>query len=224
MSTPVRLVLLSDTHGLHDEIDVPAGDVLVHAGDFTIAGTFEEVRRFDRFLARQPHRSKVVIAGNHDRSFEKEGPQARALITSALYLEDEAATVAGIRFYGSPWQPWFLSWAFNLPRGEALREKWAKIPDDTDVLITHGPPQGILDRTYSGEAVGCADLLERIEAVRPALHVFGHIHEGAGILEAGPTTFVNASTCTLAYEPKNPAIVVDFDVQRRVVLRAAPAI
>jgi Icc-related predicted phosphoesterase len=221
MNTIVRLVLLSDTHGLHDEIDVPEGDVLVHAGDFTIAGTFDEVRRFDRFLARQPHRSKVIIAGNHDRSFEKEPRQARALIKSALYLEDEAATVAGIRFYGSPWQPWFLSWAFNLPRGEALRAKWAKIPDDTDVLITHGPPLGILDRTLSGEAVGCADLFDRIEAVRPALHVFGHIHEGAGIREAGLTTFANASTCNAGYEPKNAPIIVDFDVQRREVVRAA---
>ena len=223
MNTIARLVLLSDTHGLHDEIDVPEGDVLVHAGDFTIAGTFDEVRRFDRFLAKQPHRSKVIIAGNHDRSFEKEPRQARALITSALYLEDEAATVAGIRFYGSPWQPWFLSWAFNLPRGEALRAKWAKIPDDTDVLVTHGPPLGILDRVLRGEAVGCADLLDRIEAVRPALHVFGHIHEGAGIHAAGLTTFVNASTCTAGYEPKNAPIIVDFDVQRRKVVRAAAA-
>jgi Icc-related predicted phosphoesterase len=223
MSKVARLVLLSDTHGLHDEIVVPEGDVLVHAGDFTIAGTFDEVRRFDRFLAGQPHRSKVVIAGNHDRSFEKEPRQARALIKSALYLEDQAATVAGIRFYGSPWQPWFLDWAFNLPRGDALRIKWAMIPDDTDVLITHGPPRGILDRTLSGEAVGCADLLARIEAIRPPLHVFGHIHEGAGIREESPTTFVNASTCTAGYEPKNPPIIVDFDVERRAVVRAAPA-
>jgi predicted phosphohydrolase len=223
VSSIVRLVLLSDTHGLHSEIDVPEGDILVHAGDFTIRGSVDEVRRFNRFLERLPHPSKVVIAGNHEHCFEKEGRLARSLITSATYLEDEATTVAGIRFYGSPWQPEFLSWAFNLPRGAPLRARWARIPDDTDVVITHGPPFGILDWALRGEAVGCVDLLERVEALRPALHVFGHIHEAAGILVSEHTTFVNASSCTIAYKPKNPPIIVDFDVTQRKVVRAAPA-
>lgn len=187
------LVLLSDTHGFGDELDVPPGDVLVHAGDMTGAGSLEEIAEVNRWLGTLPHRHKVVIAGNHDFSFERTPGEARALITNAIYLQDEAVVLDGIRFYGSPWQPWFFDWAFNLVRGPELADKWAKIPEDTDVLITHGPPAGILDTTYGGEHAGCADLLERVRTIRPRLHVFGHIHEAAGTHEEGDTTFVNAS-------------------------------
>jgi Icc-related predicted phosphoesterase len=102
-----------------------------------------------------------------------------------------------------------MDWAFNLQRGPALREKWALIPEGTDVLITHGPPFGILDWTARGERVGCEDLLEAVRRVKPRLHVFGHIHEGYGEHEQDGTRFVNASICTEAYQPTNAPIVVD---------------
>ena len=190
----LTLVLLSDTHGKHDTLVVPAGDILVHAGDLTDAGSLEELEDINAFFARLPHRHKLVIAGNHDFCFEREPEEARATLTAATYLEDEAVTVEGIRFYGSPWQPWFFDWAFNLPRGEALKEKWALIPPKTDVLITHGPPRGIGDLTIGGEHAGCEELLRRVRRLKPKLHVFGHIHEGAGLYRDGGTTFVNAST------------------------------
>ena len=191
----MRLVLISDTHGLHDQVEVPGGDVLVHAGDLTSRGELHEIEAFDAFLARQPHRHKIVIAGNHDFGFERRPAEAQALLRHCVYLEDEAVTVGGVRFWGSPWQPWFYDWAFNLRRGAEIRAKWERIPDDTEVLVTHGPPLGHGDVNVRGDAVGCADLLERIRQVRPHYHLFGHIHEAFGTTSDGNTTYVNASSC-----------------------------
>lgn len=206
---PLRLVVISDTHGLHDLLEIPPGDVFVHAGDLTGHGELEELRAFDAFLARLPHRHKIVIAGNHDFCFEREPAAARALLRHAVYLQDESAKVAGIRFYGSPWQPWFCDWAFNLERGPELRAKWRLIPPATEILITHGPPMGHGDLTARGDRAGCADLLERVREVRPRFHLFGHIHEGFGVTSDGTTTFVNASCCDFAYRPVNPPVVLE---------------
>jgi hypothetical protein len=152
----------------------------------------------------------VVIAGNHDFGFERTPHEARRLLDGLLYLEDSEATVEGLRIWGSPWQPRFFDWAFNLDRGAPLREKWDRIPPGIDVLITHGPPAGILDTTISGRKVGCADLLAAVRRVRPRLHVFGHIHEAYGQEESEGTRFVNASTCDLSYRAVNPAVVLDL--------------
>ncbi len=206
----MRLIVISDTHGLHDRLEVPEGDVLIHAGDLTSHGELHEVRAFDAFLARLDHRYKLVIAGNHDFCFERRPAAARALLRHAVYLEDEAALVEDVRFYGSPWQPWFYDWAFNLERGAEIRAKWDLIPGDTEVLITHGPPLGHGDVTARGDSAGCADLLERIRQVRPRFHLFGHIHEGYGTSSDGTTTYVNASTCDLRYRPVNPPVVLDW--------------
>ena len=111
----------------------------------------------------------------------------------------------------APWQPWFFDWAFNLERGAPIRAKWDRIPAGIDVLVTHGPPAGILDRTVHGLDVGCADLLDAVRRVRPRVHVFGHIHEAHGTLERDGTRFVNASTCTVRYEATNPAVVLDLE-------------
>ena len=186
-------VAISDTHGYHDRLEVPDGDVLIHGGDLTKHGRLEDVEAFDRWLAGLPHRHKIVIAGNHDFCFQHRPREARALLRHAIYLEDRAVEVEGVKFYGSPWQPEFFDWAFNLPRGPALAAVWAKIPDDTQVLITHGPPLGIGDLTHRGPHVGCEDLLRRVRQVRPRLHVFGHIHEAAGRFDVDGTIFVNAS-------------------------------
>jgi predicted phosphodiesterase len=206
----VRVVCLSDTHDQHGGITVPDGDLLVHAGDATLRGTRAQIEAFDAWLAGLPHPHKVLIAGNHDFAFERD-PAAPSWIRSATYLEDQGVVVGGLRIWGSPWQPRFFDWAFNLDRGAPLAAVWAKIPGDTDVLITHGPPRGILDCTSRGEAVGCDDLLrEVLERVRPRLHVFGHIHEAHGREERDGITFVNASICDLRHSPVHPPIVVDL--------------
>lgn len=205
----MRLVLLSDTHMHHGALDVPAGDVLIHAGDSTKRGTLAQLGEFAAFIHAQPHAHKIVIAGNHDFGLQEDPALGAALFGSA-YLCDGEANVGGLRVWGSPWQPWFFDWAFNLPRGEALRERWALIPTGIDVLVTHGPPMGILDRTARGEAVGCEELMAAIARIRPRVHVFGHIHEAYGVHRRDDTLFVNASNCTLAYRPDNPAVVVDL--------------
>ena len=218
----MRLVCLSDTHNLHASLRVPDGDVLVHSGDATMHGTTEEVGDFDAWLAGLPHRHKLVVAGNHDFLFEREPEAARKLLRSAVYLQDSGVEIEGVRLWGSPWQPWFFDWAFNLRRGRPLREKWDLIPQGTDVLITHGPPHGILDRvggpvprlmagvTGRGAHVGCEELREAVYRLRPRLHVFGHIHECYGVEARDGTTFVNASNCSRAYRATNPPVVVDL--------------
>ena len=200
----MELVCLSDTHGLHWQVSVPEGDVLIHAGDLTRYGHLEEVADFNTWLGKLPHRHKIVVAGNHDWCFERHPIAARALLTNAHYLLDEGVLIDNCRFYGSPWQPWFNDWAFNLKRSADLRAKWQAIPDDTDVLITHGPPYGHGDCLHTGAFVGCNDLLNRVELLKPALHIFGHIHEGHGITSNRHTQFVNASICNRKKQPINP--------------------
>jgi Icc-related predicted phosphoesterase len=203
----MRLVLLSDTHNQQALLNLPAGDALVHAGDFTMGGTEAEIAAFGGWLAAQPHPHKIVVAGNHDFLFEREPERARSLLPADVhYLRDSEVTVGGLRFWGAPWQPWFLDWAFNLRRGEEIAAKWALIPEGVDVLITHGPPRGIADRTVNGEEVGCADLGTAMARVKPRLAVFGHIHEGYGI----HGDRINAAICDEKYRPVHPPVVVDL--------------
>lgn len=219
----MRLVCLSDTHGLHARLSVPDGDVLVHAGDASMQGGEDELRRFADWLRGLPHRRKVVVAGNHDWLCERQPGRAAEIFAGLDYLLDSGVEIDGRRFWGSPWQPWFLSWAFNLPRGEALQAKWDLIPPGTDVLVTHGPPSGLLDEVETLAArvlnslaahdghVGCRDLRTAVEALAPRVHVFGHIHEGYGQLRAGGTLYVNASNCDRRYRPVNAPVVVDLE-------------
>ncbi|MBP1627135.1 MAG: metallophosphoesterase [Holophagaceae bacterium] len=231
----MRLVCLSDTHGEQDHFKVPDGDVLVHAGDFSNLGTEREVQQTAKWLARLPHRWKVVVAGNHDRCFEEAPELARTCLgPDILYLQDSGCEIGGLRFWGAPWQPWFCDWAFNLPRGgPGLREKWNLIPMDTDVLITHGPPHKVLDEVRprmtpwglpeeGSGPLGCEELAIRLTAVKPHLHIFGHIHDGYGFLEQGGTTYVNASVCDEDYHPVNPVWIVDLEPGGKPVVSATP--
>jgi Icc-related predicted phosphoesterase len=207
----LTIVAISDTHGRHRALKIPPGDVLVHAGDLTRRGKFQELDELDELFASLPHRYKVVIAGNHDWCFQEQPAAAAARLKHAIYLQDEGVTLEGVRFWGSPWQPWFYDWAFNLRRGAEIRAKWELIPPDTDVLITHGPPFGHGDLTSRGERAGCEDLLEVVERIAPRVHIFGHIHEGAGVTTNGKTVFVNACSCNLGYEPVNEPVLYRYE-------------
>jgi Icc-related predicted phosphoesterase len=188
----MRIVCVSDTHGYHELTRVPDGDILVHAGDVCRYGGLEDVEEFNRWLGGLPHRHKVVICGNHDWCFQEKPAEARARITNATYLQDSGCEIEGIRFYGSPWTPLFCDWSFMLS-DEELATKWAAIPAGVDVLITHGPPHGILDFTNRKEHAGSRTLFDRVFEVKPRLHVFGHIHEAAGQTEIDGVAFLNAS-------------------------------
>jgi len=209
-----KIVCLSDTHNYNEQIAVPDGGILIHAGDATIQGTIDEIVLFNEWFTNLPHPHKIFVAGNHDWLFETSNRLARTLLDSSIhYLEDSSVEIENLKIYGSPWQPRFFDWAFNLTRGTELAEKWRLIPGDTDILITHGPPFGILDevpRQYWIENTGCDELRKRIEQVRPRLHVFGHIHCGYGQMEKFGVQFVNASNCDESYEPVNSPIVIDL--------------
>jgi len=209
---------------------IPEGDMLIHAGDLTPSGKSTEVAAAAKWLASLPHRHKMAIAGNHDLLFENSPSQAMALLRSAgvTYLQDTGVKIEGLSIYGSPWQPEYMHWAFNVPRG-SLSRFWDLIPQGLDILVTHGPPYGILDQrippgtrrlapwedeeTFSGsEHVGCEELLAAVERTRPRVHVFGHIHRGYGARRNDHTAFYNASLCDDAYEPINKPWVIDLPV------------
>lgn len=207
----MRIVAVADTHLFHPELVVPEGDVFVHAGDLCRGGDLEELAEAAAWIAGLPHRHKVVVAGNHDWAFVHAPDLARALFArdGVVYLEDAACVLDGVTFWGSPWQPAFNDWAFNLPRGPALAAVWARIPDRTDVLITHGPPAGVLDRSPVGGRAGCADLMDRVRAAVPRLHLFGHIHQDGGFVHdpGTATAFANVTT----WECERPPTVIDLD-------------
>ena len=191
----MKIVTFSDTHMLHQRVAIPPGDILIFAGDMSVCRTVQDVAGFNALLSSLPHPCKIVIGGNHDHLLAKAPELGRELLRDAIYLQDEEATIAGIKFYGSPWQPTFNTAAcdaFALPRGKAMREKWALIPKDTDILITHVPPCGILDED-GGISHGCSDLLEAVQRIRPCFHIFGHIHNHNGVKKIGSTTYINCN-------------------------------
>lgn len=206
----MRFVCLSDTH-TREDMDIPSGDVLLFAGDMAMFGDEYELRAFRRLLDRLPFKHKIVIAGNHDVLFERDPIHAQRIFQDVTYLCDSCVTIHGIKIYGTPWQPAFMQWAFNLPRGsDALRAKIRAIPDDADIVLTHSPPLGHGDLNLDYRHDGCADLLTRIQAVRPAYHVFGHIHEGYGETTDGITTYINASALSQIPFEYNPCITFDL--------------
>lgn len=209
----MRIVAFSDTHGRHEDVVVPDGDVLVFAGDYTGAGigsVSRELKRFNAWLGSLPHKHKIVVAGNHDGILQRFEEAAPKLMPNAVYLQDREIVIDGVRFYGSPWTPEFMSWYFMLPRGgKEIASKWAVIPDETDVLITHGPAYSILDYIEWEDIednVGCKRLYDRCCQLKLKAHIFGHIHSGYG--QNGIS--YNVSVCNEAYEPANAPIVIDL--------------
>lgn len=188
----MRLICLADTHNLHREVPIPKGDILIHAGDATDGGTRNETQEFLRWFSELPHPHKIFVPGNHDFLFEK--AEGKALIPNNInVLIDQALEIEGIRFWGSPVTPGNGGWAFNSERGSDIRAHWDLIPRDTDILITHTPPHGILDEIGSGIKLGCEELEEKLTDVKPEIHLFGHIHHSAGHTSRSGIRFFNLS-------------------------------
>lgn len=209
----LRIVMLSDTHGNFPE--VPDGDVLIHAGDFCKTGNILEFPKFNAWMGTHSHKHKLLCAGNHDRALEWEPNLAKMFLGEVTYLQEESVTIEGVKFYFSPFQPEFMGWSFNIPRGSPeLKAKWAAIPDDTEILVTHCPPYGILDMNKKGEYCGCELLRERIKELEYLkIACGGHIHEAHGTLEKDGVMFVNASVLDHKYRLRNKPTVIDFDTK-----------
>ncbi len=208
----MHLTLISDTHGQHDQLLLKGGDMLIHAGDVCNRGIESEVVAFLNWFKIQNYKHKIFIAGNHDWFFERATvEQINEIIPKeVIYLNDSGVCIDGINIWGSPIQPTFFDWAFNRDRGKEIDKHWQLIPKNIDILITHGPPFGILDQTICGEAVGCEMLLEKVNEIEPKLHVFGHIHEGYGLIDKENTTFVNASVLDIRYNLRNESITIKY--------------
>lgn len=208
----MKLTIISDTHNRHEDVILPKGEVLIHAGDFTGRGTRAECVSFLKWFAKQNFKYKILIAGNHDFFFEKnEKEEIQEILPKNIhYLNNSSITIEGVNFYGSPITPFFHNWAFNRERGKEIKQYWDEISDNTDVLITHGPPFGILDKTVRGEKVGCEELLLAVKRIKPKFHIFGHIHEDYGIVEKNETTFINASLLNERYYYVNDFVKVDI--------------
>jgi hypothetical protein len=205
----VRIVAISDTHGQHEKMRVPDGDIFVHAGDFMLTGSkVREIAQFNEWLGTLPHRWKIVVGGNHDMILE--GTGFGMMLRNAVYLENARCEIYGLKFWGSPYTPEYNGWGFMLPRGERIRRIWRGIPANTDVLITHGPPWGILD-AIEGSSVGDVDLLEEL-AHRPIpLHIFGHIHPGYGYRALDGRHFYNVAALDENKEPTHAPVVIDVE-------------
>ena len=214
------LVLISDTHTKHYEIDAQLKEIyenhpdaiIVHAGDISYRGRKWEVEEFVEWYSGLPFKHKIMIAGNHDFLFEDSPEVAKDILDKIgpeiIYLNDSGVELEGLKFWGSPVTPWFHNWAFNRVE-EKINEHWNLIPVDTNILITHGPPYLTLDATKSGLRVGCTELANKIEGLSDLkVHVFGHIHEADGIVERDGVIYVNASILDLYYEVKNSPVIL----------------
>jgi len=209
-----KIVCISDTHGQHGNFNIPEGDILIHTGDFSMGrGSIKQVRDFNEWLGTLGFENVIVTPGNHDIPIEKDLELCREIFTNCTLLINEPTTVLGIKFWGSPVTPEFgYGWAYNVPRGDSIAYVWDDIPEDTDIVMTHGPAYGMNDlTTYGSDHAGCEELAKRILEVCPLALVHGHIHEGYGIVRNRYTSFINASTCNLEYEPVNNPIVLEIN-------------
>lgn len=208
----MKFVAISDTHGQHHQLTLPSGDVLIHAGDIIMNGSAAAVLDFLDWFTRQGFKHKIFIAGNHDFYFEKSTAAEIAAIIpgNVVYLNDSGVTINDIYLWGSPISPWFFNWAFNRRRGDAIQAHWNLIPPHTNILITHGPAVDKSDSTISGRHVGCSNLADRVNAIKPAVHICGHIHEAYGELEHDGTRYCNASVLNKHYKRVNPPLFFDY--------------
>lgn len=218
----MRIVAISDTHDNHRQIEIPPCDILIVAGDFTChrEPIREKYEDFREWLKEQPAKWKVVVAGNHDTLLEQIDGAEFFNGNGIWYLQDETLNIyiapedrkdgkAFLRIYGSPWTPEFAGWAFMKP-DEELKEYWDKIPEDTDILITHGPPLGFLDENSSGYFCGSKSLWDTLQVKKPKYHIFGHIHESFGEYKSKNILFLNVAQTNVLNEIINDPVVIDL--------------
>eukprot|EP01129_Flabellula_baltica_P011756 TRINITY_DN519_c0_g1_i2.p1 TRINITY_DN519_c0_g1~~TRINITY_DN519_c0_g1_i2.p1 ORF type:complete len:245 (-),score=46.46 TRINITY_DN519_c0_g1_i2:479-1213(-) len=215
----IRIIHMSDTHDLHERYQsIPEGDIFIHSGDFTNAGDADEIERFFEFLERVPCEYKVVIAGNHDTVFDKGFYSKKwgnyhsnqldsdyyidRIQSLCCYLNESEVEIKGLKIYGSPysrcrWVSGLSAFGYTEANG-----RWDSIPDDVDIIVTHGPPQGVLDGS-----IGCDELYDTVLQKKPVLHLFGHVHSSFGMKRVEDIVFVNGAN----FSGTRP-IVIDLEL------------
>lgn len=222
----MRVVFISDTHTLHDELYIPSCDLLIHAGDYSSRGSKRDTASFLEWFDRQPAEHKIFIDGNHDISgdpkFMRETNAdiwfdeiVQKYSGSITRLINNGTETCGLKVWGSPATPWFHGdyWAYNYYRGEEIRKVWDQIPEGLDILITHGPPKGIFDLTPTYTKAGCEELREAVKLKKPKIHVFGHIHQDdpiSHIMYRDGTLFINAAILNNQYNQNKRPVIIDL--------------
>jgi len=209
----MKILFISDTHGQHRRLkNLPEADMLIHSGDISKRGEDHEVEDFIKWFSVQDFQYKIFIAGNHDFYFEDETISRiqRMLPQNVYYLCNSNINIEGLNIWGSPVTPTFFNWAFNVDRGKDIAKYWSEIPNATNILITHGPPYGILDLTKAGINAGCEELLKKVKSIKPKYHLFGHMHEGYGVYADAHTTYINGSVLDEKYTIANEPILFEI--------------
>ena len=237
----MKITFISDTHTQHKKIELPGGDILIFSGDFMGSGyRVYEAQSFLKWFSEQPYKYKIFIAGNHDRYCENNPELFEALVDdyvdqNVIYLKDDMIEVEGLKIYGTPWQPYFCNWAFNISESDRLISLYQNIPEDLDILITHCPPYNTLDKThitpaYYDNTINCGEeplgskeletVLSELGEHRPKIHCFGHIHGDGGNIVGlpyltkpypGGVCYINASVCDENYNPINKIVTIDYE-------------
>lgn len=240
----LTIVFISDTHSKHEELVIPRCDILVHSGDYTQVGSPQEIMQFYNWLKRQTQcKHKVFIEGNHDMHADPTEPIAKNRFFNVASYEDfinrlkelkleednihrlfnSSITIEGVKFWGSPYTPYFHGWGFNSTTDELI-QNWNQVPNDTDILVSHGPPNGHLDVCKNGDVVGDVALMQKILEVRPSICAFGHIHESNGIHTIGignekKVTLINASSLDEFYRCTNKPVKIIYNKTNNYVFK-----
>lgn len=241
----MKIVAISDTHNRHKQITIPECDVLIHAGDWTSMGHKDEVEKFAKWLdSLDQVKNIIVVPGNHELHFETHHPNSLRWITDhcphAHILIDDFVMIDDVKIHGSPATPYFCDWAWNRMPSEfdrrmyvglekeklikSIKPHWDNIPEDVNILVTHGPPYDVLDKTTMPngtprpEPLGCPMLVNRIKELKDLdLHFFGHIHyQGGQQVHKDGVSYYNAAVCDEHYYPSNGITIVDYIKEERV--------
>jgi Icc-related predicted phosphoesterase len=203
-----RIVACSDTHGKHLYLPIPEGDVFIFAGDFEIRNTFDLIE-MSTWLNNLPHKNVVAIFGNHDFTEHYGNDKIKEMFGRVNLLFNESITVDGFKIWGSPYSPYFNNWAWMQP-DNMLAEIWATIPLETEIVVTHTMPYGILDQCGPRmESVGSLTLTDRIKVVHPYIQIGGHLHESYGQYTDGKTDYYNVSVMDEQYKIVNPVTIIE---------------
>lgn len=210
----MKICVISDTHGQHELLELPPADVIIHSGDFSATGSHKDHYNFSKWFGSLPYKHKLVTPGNHDRYSAEQTAISKQLFKDhgCELLIDQQYEIDGKKFYLAPWTPRYGRWYWMRDRGDSIKKLWDIIPEGLDVLVTHGPPWGILDYSvYDHVHCGCEELMRAIVDKKPKFHVFGHIHFYGGMQETiGDTTYVNAALCNEEYKPVNKIQVIEL--------------